>query len=220
MEWIGWRSTHYLVGSIVTVHCIHFHSPGFLCLSVKKFLINFYYRSGVQMRRNSWQDGVLGTNCPIPPKWNWTYQFQVKDQIGSFFYHLSLNFQRASGGFGPLNINNREIIPIPFAQPDGDIVIMIGDWYTKNHSVSNYLVLIFLLNIKMEFLLVDYDFTWTPFLKFRHWDQCLMLDKTLGYQMEFLSMARDLTGTTQPLFLMVFSMKLSMLIQVYLIHSS
>ncbi|RHN79048.1 putative multicopper oxidase, type 3 [Medicago truncatula] len=29
-------------------------------------------RHGVQMRRNSWQDGVLGTNCPIPSKSNWT----------------------------------------------------------------------------------------------------------------------------------------------------
>lgn len=90
--------------------------------------------SGIQMRRSSWQDGVLGTNCPIPPKWNWTYQFQVKDQIGSFFYFPSLNMQRASGGFGSLVIMNRDIIPIPFNTPDGDIVIMIGDWYTRNHT--------------------------------------------------------------------------------------
>ncbi|CAI8595811.1 unnamed protein product [Vicia faba] len=89
---------------------------------------------GVQMRRDSWQDGVLGTNCPIPPKWNWTYEFQVKDQIGSFFYFPSTNFQRSSGGFGPFVINNREVIPIPFAQPDGEIFIMIGDWYTQNHT--------------------------------------------------------------------------------------
>lgn len=90
--------------------------------------------SGIQQRRSSWQDGVLGTNCPIPPKWNWTYQFQVKDQIGSFFYFPSLNFQRAAGGYGGFIINNRAIIPIPFATPDGDITIMIGDWYTKNHT--------------------------------------------------------------------------------------
>ncbi|KAK4285129.1 hypothetical protein QN277_001870 [Acacia crassicarpa] len=89
---------------------------------------------GVQMRRNSWQDGVLGTNCPIPSKWNWTYQFQVKDQIGSYFYFPSLGFQRASGGFGPFVINNRNDIPIPFAQPDGDIVILIGDWFTQTHT--------------------------------------------------------------------------------------
>ncbi|KAA8522264.1 hypothetical protein F0562_012937 [Nyssa sinensis] len=90
--------------------------------------------AGVQQRRSSWQDGVLGTNCPIPPKWNWTYQFQVKDQIGSFFYFPSLNFQRASGGYGGFIINNRPIIPIPFATPDGDITILIGDWYTRNHT--------------------------------------------------------------------------------------
>ncbi|GAB2300885.1 Monocopper oxidase-like protein sku5 [Dionaea muscipula] len=90
--------------------------------------------AGVYQRKSSWQDGVLGTNCPIPPKWNWTYQFQVKDQIGSFFYFPSTKFQRASGGFGAFIINNRPIIPIPFAQPDGDIVLLIGDWYTQNHT--------------------------------------------------------------------------------------
>lgn len=90
--------------------------------------------SGIQQRRSSWQDGVLGTNCPIPPKWNWTYQFQVKDQIGSFFYFPSLNFQRASGGYGGIIINNRAIISLPFATPDGDFTILIGDWYTRNHT--------------------------------------------------------------------------------------
>ncbi|WOG88437.1 hypothetical protein DCAR_0207672 [Daucus carota subsp. sativus] len=89
---------------------------------------------GVQQRRTSWQDGVLGTNCPIPPKWNWTYNFQVKDQIGSFFYFPSLNFQRASGGFGGIIINNRDVIAIPFSTPDQDVPIMIGDWYTSNHT--------------------------------------------------------------------------------------
>lgn len=90
--------------------------------------------SGVQQRRSSWQDGLLGTNCPIPSKWNWTYNFQVKDQIGSFFYFPSLNFQRASGGFGGFIINNRPVIPTPFATPNGDIVVLIGDWYTRNHT--------------------------------------------------------------------------------------
>uniref|UniRef100_A0A7N0V3Y7 Monocopper oxidase-like protein SKU5 n=1 Tax=Kalanchoe fedtschenkoi TaxID=63787 RepID=A0A7N0V3Y7_KALFE len=90
--------------------------------------------SGIQMRRSSWQDGVLGTNCPIPPRWNWTYQFQVKDQIGSFYYFPSLNFQKASGGYGGFIINNRAVISVPFPQPDGDIVITIGDWYVRNHT--------------------------------------------------------------------------------------
>ncbi|KAK4734339.1 hypothetical protein R3W88_008600 [Solanum pinnatisectum] len=91
--------------------------------------------SGIQMRRTSWQDGVLGTNCPIPKGgWNFTYQFQVKDQIGSFFYAPSVNMQRAAGGFGSFIVTNRNIIPIPFSPPDGDIVIIIGDWYTRSHK--------------------------------------------------------------------------------------
>lgn len=102
------------------------------------------------MRRNSWQDGVLGTNCPIPAGWNWTYQFQVKDQIGSFFYYPSLNLQRASGGFGSFIITNRDIIPIPFKMPDGDIVIIIGDWYIRNHTVSAYC-----LSLDLSFVAVE-----------------------------------------------------------------
>ncbi|XP_058757414.1 L-ascorbate oxidase homolog [Vicia villosa] len=35
--------------------------------------------NGVEQRRNSWQDGVYGTNCPIPPGKNFTYVLQVKD---------------------------------------------------------------------------------------------------------------------------------------------
>ncbi|CAN6477064.1 unnamed protein product [Victoria cruziana] len=89
---------------------------------------------GVQLRRNSWNDGALGTNCPIPPSWNWTYQFQVKDQIGSFFYFPSTHFQRAAGGYGGFMINNRVFIPLAYDQPYADIDIFIADWYNKNHT--------------------------------------------------------------------------------------
>ncbi|KAJ4833225.1 Monocopper oxidase-like protein sku5 [Turnera subulata] len=90
--------------------------------------------NGIQHRKNSWQDGVLGTNCPIPAGWNWTYQFQVKDQIGSFFYFPTLSFQKAAGGYGGIIVNNRDIIPLPFALPDGDVTLFISDWYTKSHK--------------------------------------------------------------------------------------
>ncbi|KAK3128159.1 hypothetical protein QOZ80_6BG0457730 [Eleusine coracana subsp. coracana] len=89
---------------------------------------------GIQHRKNCWQDGVLGTNCPIPPGWNWTYNFQVKDQIGSFFYFPPLSMQRAAGGFGGITVNNRAVISVPFDTPDGDITLFIGDWYKNNHK--------------------------------------------------------------------------------------
>lgn len=90
--------------------------------------------NGIQQRRTSWQDGVSGTNCPIPPTWNWTYNFQVKDQIGSFFYFPSLGLQRASGAYGGITITNRVTIPVPFGLPDGDFTILIGDWYNTGHK--------------------------------------------------------------------------------------
>ncbi|XP_030524390.2 L-ascorbate oxidase homolog [Rhodamnia argentea] len=95
------------------------------------FLITW---NGVQQRKNSWQDGVLGTNCPIPPGKNYTYHFQVKDQIGSYFYYPSTAVHRAAGGFGGLRINSRLLIPVPYADPEDDYTVLIGDWYTKSHT--------------------------------------------------------------------------------------
>ncbi|CAL1374182.1 unnamed protein product [Linum trigynum] len=90
--------------------------------------------NGIQQRLNSWQDGVSGTNCPIQPGRNWTFEFVVKDQIGSFFYFPSLHFQKAGGGFGPIRVNNRVVIPVPFPQPEDDFDLLIGDWYNFNYK--------------------------------------------------------------------------------------
>ncbi|CAA2972443.1 L-ascorbate oxidase homolog [Olea europaea subsp. europaea] len=91
--------------------------------------------NGVQQRKNSFQDGVYGTNCPIPPGKNFTYKIQVKDQIGSFFYFPSLAFNKAAGGFGGIRILSRPRIPVPFPEPAGDYTVLIGDWYKTNHKV-------------------------------------------------------------------------------------
>ncbi|XP_024379813.1 monocopper oxidase-like protein SKU5 isoform X1 [Physcomitrium patens] len=88
---------------------------------------------GIQHRHNSWQDGVSGTNCEIPSHWNWTYKFQVKDQIGSFFYFPSTRFQRAAGGYGGIRIDSPRV-PSPFVEPLVDVFVLIGDWYTRSHK--------------------------------------------------------------------------------------
>ncbi|KAK6936967.1 Multicopper oxidase, C-terminal [Dillenia turbinata] len=95
------------------------------------FLITW---SGVQHRKNSWQDGVLGTSCPIPPGTNYTYHFQVKDQIGSYAYFPSTAFHKASGGFGGLRVNSRDLIPVPFDRPEDDFTVLVGDWFNKGHA--------------------------------------------------------------------------------------
>ncbi|KAK7252848.1 hypothetical protein RIF29_37090 [Crotalaria pallida] len=90
--------------------------------------------NGIKQRKNSWQDGVLGTNCPIPPNSNYTYKFQTKDQIGTYTYFPSTAFHKAAGGFGGLNVYHRSVIPIPYPNPDGDFTLLIGDWYKTNHK--------------------------------------------------------------------------------------
>jgi FtsP/CotA-like multicopper oxidase with cupredoxin domain len=88
------------------------------------------HRNGLQMRRNSRNDGVAGTNCAIPPGSNWTYVFQAKDEVGSFFYRPSLGLQAAAGGHGPISVNNRPVVPVPFPRPDGgELDVLIGGWY-------------------------------------------------------------------------------------------
>ncbi|KAJ3706805.1 hypothetical protein LUZ61_010510 [Rhynchospora tenuis] len=95
------------------------------------FLISW---NGVQQRKDSWQDGVHGTNCPIPPGKNFTYHLHLKDQIGSFFYFPSLAFHKAAGGFGAIRILSRPMIPVPFPDPAGDFTVLIGDWYKTDHK--------------------------------------------------------------------------------------
>ncbi|KAK9666720.1 hypothetical protein RND81_14G206200 [Saponaria officinalis] len=95
------------------------------------FLISW---DGIQQRKNSFQDGVYGTTCPIPPGKNFTYKMQVKDQIGSFFYFPSTAFHKAAGGFGGIKILSRPLIPVPFPQPEDDYTLLIGDWYKHDHT--------------------------------------------------------------------------------------
>ncbi|EOA32871.1 hypothetical protein CARUB_v10016186mg [Capsella rubella] len=96
--------------------------------------------SGLQHRKNSWQDGVSGTSCPIPAGTNYTYHFQPKDQIGSYFYYPSTSLHRFAGGFGGLRVNSRLLIPVPYADPEEDNTILINDWFTKSHTaLKNFL---------------------------------------------------------------------------------
>ncbi|KAI3470390.1 hypothetical protein Pfo_027053 [Paulownia fortunei] len=96
--------------------------------------------NGIQQRKNSWQEGTLGTNCPIPPGSSYTYHFQVKDQIGSYYYYPTTSLHRAAGGYGLLAVHSRDLIPVPFDLPQDDYAVFVGDWYTKSHATLKKLL--------------------------------------------------------------------------------
>lgn len=120
-----------------------FPGPDINCVTNDNLIINVHNHlpepfllswNGLQQRRNSYQDGVYGTTCPIPPGKNFTYIMQAKDQIGSFYYFPSLAFHKAAGGFGGIRILSRPRIPVPFSDPAADFTVLIGDWYKSDHT--------------------------------------------------------------------------------------
>ncbi|KAL9687672.1 hypothetical protein QQ045_032079 [Rhodiola kirilowii] len=126
-----------------------FPGPPINCSSNNNIVVNVFNNldepllfswNGIQHRKNSWQDGLPGTSCPIPPGTNHTYHFQVKDQIGSYYYFPSTAFHKAAGGYGGLRVNSRLLIPVPFADPEDDYTVLAGDWYTKSHTVLKNLL--------------------------------------------------------------------------------
>ncbi|XP_057768452.1 L-ascorbate oxidase homolog [Salvia miltiorrhiza] len=121
-----------------------FPGPNLDCVTNDNIILNLINKldqpflltwNGIKQRKNSWQDGVLGTNCPIPPNSNYTYKFQAKDQIGSYTYFPSTLMHRAAGAFGALNVYARSVIPVPYAPPAADFTLLIGDWYAATHNV-------------------------------------------------------------------------------------
>ncbi|KVI09673.1 hypothetical protein Ccrd_011936 [Cynara cardunculus var. scolymus] len=111
--------------------------------------------NGIQQRLNSWQDGVSGTNCPILSGSNWTYVFTLKDQIGTFSYFPSINFHKAGGAFGPIRVNNRVVIPIPFPTPEGEFDLLIGDWYQESFKEIRSILNNSIVNLRPNSMLIN-----------------------------------------------------------------
>ncbi|PIN15077.1 Multicopper oxidase [Handroanthus impetiginosus] len=120
-----------------------FPGPKINCTSNNNIVINVFNHldepflltwAGIQQRKNSWQDGTPGTMCPILPGKNYTYRFQVKDQIGSYIYFPTTGLQRAAGGMGMLQVHSRDLIPVPFDNPADEYALLVGDWYNKGHK--------------------------------------------------------------------------------------
>ncbi|XP_073300053.1 L-ascorbate oxidase homolog [Primulina huaijiensis] len=126
-----------------------FPGPVINCTSNNNIVVNVFNEldeplllswTGVQQRKNSWQDGTPGTMCPIMPGTNYTYKFQVKDQIGTYYYFPTIGLQRAAGGIGMLKIHSRELIPVPFDWPADEYPVLLGDWYNKGHKTLKALL--------------------------------------------------------------------------------
>lgn len=90
---------------------------------------------GIDQRRTNWMDGVAGvTQCGIPPGGEWTYEFAVDGQRGTFWYHAHAAVQYTDGLYGPIVVRDpRELVP----RADAERILFLGE---NHHAYAGELV--------------------------------------------------------------------------------
>ncbi|ORY28722.1 Cu-oxidase-domain-containing protein [Rhizoclosmatium globosum] len=83
---------------------------------------------GLDMRGVPWMDGAgMVTQCPIPPGGSFTYEFNVGDQTGTYWYHAHSHFQETNGIRGPFIIRDPKE---PFrSQYDQEFIMTLADHF-------------------------------------------------------------------------------------------
>jgi FtsP/CotA-like multicopper oxidase with cupredoxin domain len=96
---------------------------------------------GINQHDSTWMDGVSGVSqCGIPPGQNFTYEFKVDEQRGTYWWHSHLSVQYTDGVYGPIVIHDpEEMIP----ETDEERILFVGDLYHTYGSVVCIFLLLF-----------------------------------------------------------------------------
>jgi FtsP/CotA-like multicopper oxidase with cupredoxin domain len=90
---------------------------------------------GIYQNGTNWMDGTVGvTQCPIPPGGNFTYEFTVDNQVGTYWYHAHHGVQAADGLVGPMVVHSRNEEGLSGMTYASDRVVMVSDHYYKSSS--------------------------------------------------------------------------------------
>lgn len=82
----------------------------------------------------AWMDGVPGvTQCPLVPGSEATYEFQIKDPAGTYFYHGHAALQDAEGLLGPIIVHDREESASVYSS---DRVFIVQDTYYASPDMT------------------------------------------------------------------------------------
>ncbi|KAF5323811.1 hypothetical protein D9619_012985 [Psilocybe cf. subviscida] len=86
---------------------------------------------GILQKGSNWADGPVGVNqCPISSGNSFQYQFNVKDQAGTFWYHSHYSTQYCDGLRGPLVIYDPDDPHMSrYDIDDESTIITLADWY-------------------------------------------------------------------------------------------
>lgn len=83
------------------------------------------------------QDGPVAiTQCPIPPGYDFVYNFTV-DQSGTYWYHSHVDGQYPDGYRQMMIVHpKKELEPSYWSQIDDEIAVTLSDWY---HETINFI---------------------------------------------------------------------------------
>ena len=113
---------------------VHVHNLGINATS--------FHWHGIYQNGTNWMDGTVGvTQCPIAPGGRFTYEFQIRGQSGTYWYHAHQGVQTSDGLQGPLVVhtkNEHELQKLPYAT---DRIVMVQDHY---HDPSHVLLMNYL----------------------------------------------------------------------------
>lgn len=91
---------------------------------------NFFWmnRHGIRQLRSGWADGpAYVTQCPIQTGQSYVYNFTVKGQRGTLFWHAHISWLRATL-YGPIVILPKRGVPYPFPHPFKEVPIIFGKY--------------------------------------------------------------------------------------------
>lgn len=88
---------------------------------------------GINQNDSPWMDGVEGVSqCGIPPGEDFTYDFAIDDQRGTFWWHVHLSVQYTDGAYGPLIVHDPdELVP----ETEEERVLFMSDVYHSHGSM-------------------------------------------------------------------------------------
>ncbi|KAL7610942.1 hypothetical protein Lser_V15G12433 [Lactuca serriola] len=84
---------------------------------------------GLKQYANGWADGpAYITQCPIQTGNSYVYDFNITGQRGTLWWHAHILWLRATV-YGAIVILPKQSVPFPFPRPDGEQVIVFGEWW-------------------------------------------------------------------------------------------
>lgn len=97
-----------------------------------------FHWHGIYQLGTPFMDGTVGvTQCPIAPGQQFTYEFTVAKQSGTYWWHAHYGVQASDGLHGPLIIHNRREKEMRKSDYNSDRVVLISDHY---HDLSSALL--------------------------------------------------------------------------------